>query len=310
MRAAVCTRYGPPEVLQLREVEKPIPRDNEVLIKIYATTVTSSDWFIRSALRSAPVTTQILLRLVKGFTRPRKPILGLVLAGEIEETGKRLRRFRVGDRVYAFTKFRFGSYAQYTCLPETATLTSAPSNLTYEEAAAIPYGGLLALHYLRKGTIRAGQQVLIYGASGAVGTSAVQLAKHFGTVVTAVCSTTNLDLVASLGADAVIDYAKQHTPGKVYDLVLDAVGTRKTSKLKEACRTALAPGGKYISVDDGMPHMTASDLEQLTDLVEAGKIKPVIDRCYPLEQIVAAHQYVEQGHKKGNVVVTVSHEGM
>ena len=308
MRAAVCTRYGPPEVLQLREVEKPIPRDNEVLIKIYATTVTSSDWFIRSALRSAPVTTQILLRLVMGFTRPRKPILGLVLAGEIEETGKRLRRFRVGDRVYAFTKFRFGSYAQYTSLPETATLASAPSNLTYEEAAAIPYGGLLALHYLRKGTIRSGQQVLIYGASGAVGTSAVQLAKHFGTVVTAVCSTTNLDLVASLGADAVIDYAKQHTPGKVYDLVLDAVGTRKTSKLKEACRTALAPGGKYNSVDDGMPHMTASDLEQLTDLVEAGKIKPVIDRCYPLEQIVAAHQYVEQGHKKGNVVVTV-HEG-
>ena len=309
MRAAVCTRYGPPEVLQLREVEKPIPRDNEVLIKIYATTVTSSDWFIRSALRSAPVTTQILLRLVMGFTRPRKPILGLVLAGEIEETGKRLRRFRVGDRVYAFTKFRFGSYAQYTCLPETGTLASAPSNLTYEEAAAIPYGGLLALHYLRKGTIRAGQQVLIYGASGAVGTSAVQLAKHFGTVVTAVCSTTNLDLVASLGADAVIDYAKQHIPGKVYDLVLDAVGTRKTSRLKAACGTALTPDGKYISVDDGMPHMTASDLEQLTDLVEAGKIKPVIDRCYPLEQIVAAHQYVEQGHKKGNVVVTVSHEG-
>jgi len=193
---------------------------------------------------------------------------------------------------------------------KTATLASASSNLTYEEAAAIPYGGLPALHCLRKGTIRSGQQVLIYGASGAVGTSAVQLAKHFGTVVTAVCSTTNLDLVASLGADAVIDYAKQHTPGKVYDLVLDAVGTRKTSKLKEACRTALAPGGKYNSVDDGMPHMTASDLEQLTDLVEAGKIKPVIDRCYPLEQIVAAHQYVEQGHKKGNVVVTVSHEGM
>jgi NADPH:quinone reductase-like Zn-dependent oxidoreductase len=308
MRAAVCTRYGRPEVLQLREVEKPIPRDNEVLIKIYATTVTSSDWFIRSALRSAPVTTQILLRLVMGFTRPRKPILGLVLAGEIEETGKRLRRFRVGDRVYAFTKFRFGSYAQYTSLPETATLASAPSNLTYEEAAAIPYGGLLALHYLRKGTIRAGQQVLIYGASGAVGTSAVQLAKHFGTVVTAVCSTTNLDLVASLGADAVIDYTKQHIPGKVYDLVLDAVGTRKTSRLKAACGTALTPDGKYISVDDGMPHMTASDLEQLTDLVEAGKIKPVIDRCYPLEQIVAAHQYVEQGHKKGNVVVSVSHE--
>jgi NADPH:quinone reductase-like Zn-dependent oxidoreductase len=309
MRAAVCTRYGPPEVLQLREVDKPVPRDDEVLIQIRATTVTSSDWFIRSALSSAPITTQILMRLVMGVTRPRKPILGLVLAGEIEETSKHLRRFRVGDRVYAFTKFRFGSYAQFTCLPETATMALAPSNLTYEEAAAIPYGGLLALHYLRKGTIRSGQQVLIYGASGAVGTAAVQLAKHFGTVVTAVCGTMNLELVASLGADAVIDYTKEHAPGKVYDLVLDAVGTRKTSRLKVACRAALAPEGKYISVDDGMPRMAASDLALLTDLVEAGKIKPVIDRRYPLEQIVAAHRYVEQGHKKGNVVITVSHEG-
>ena len=191
---------------------------------------------------------------------------------------------------------------------KTATLASASSNLTYEEAAAIPYGGLPALHCLRKGTIRSGQQVLIYGASGAVGTSAVQLAKHFGTVVTAVCGTMNLELLASLGADLVIDYTKEHTPDKVYDLVLDAVGTRKTSRLKAACGTALTPDGKYISVDDGMPRMAASDLALLTDLVEAGEIKPVIDRCYPLEQIVAAHQYVEQGHKKGNVVVSVSHE--
>lgn len=311
MRAAVCTRYGPPEVLQLREVEKPVPRDKEVLIKIHATTVTSSDWFIRSALRSAPVTTQILMRLVMGIARPRKPILGLVLAGEIEQTGKRVGRFRVGDRVYAFTKFRFGCYAQYTCLPETATMASAPSNLTYEEAAAIPYGGLLALHYLRKGTIRSGQQVLIYGASGAVGTSAVQLAKHLGTVVTAVCGTANLELADSLGADAVIDYTKEDAPrgGKLYDLVLDAVGTRKTSRLKVACRAALAPGGKYVSVDDGMPRMAASDLALLTELVQAGKVKPVIDRRYPLEQVVDAHRYVEQEHKKGNVVVTVSHEG-
>jgi NADPH:quinone reductase-like Zn-dependent oxidoreductase len=308
MRAVVCTRYGPPEVLQLREVEKPVPSDDEVLIKIHATTVNSSDWFIRSALRSAPVITQILMRLVIGITRPRKPVLGMVLAGEIEETGKPVGRFRVGDRVYAFTKFRFGCYAQYTCLPETATMALAPSNLTYEEAAAIPYGGLLAMHFLRKGSIQSGQQVLIYGASGAVGTTAVQLAKHFGTVVTAACGTTNLELAVSLGADAVIDYTNKHAPGgKHYDLVLDAVGKRKTSRLKVACRAALAPGGKYVSVDDGMPRMTASDLALLTELVQAGKLKPVIDKRYPLEQIVEAHRYVEQGHKKGNVVVTVSH---
>ena len=311
MRAAVCTQYGPAEVLQLREVEKPVPTDDEVLIKIHATTVNSSDWFIRSALRSAPVITQILMRLVMGITRPRKPILGLVLAGEIEETGKGVERFRVGDRVYAFTKFRFGCYAQYTCLPETATIASAPSNLTYEDAAAIPYGGLLALHYLRKGAIRSGLQVLIYGASGAVGTSAVQLARHFGTAVTAVCGTTNLELAKSLGAYAVIDYTKERVPrGKHYDLVFDAVGKRKTSTLKLACRGALAPGGKYVSVDDGMPRIAASDLALLTKIVQAGKLKPVIDRRYSLEQIVEAHRYVDQGHKKGNVVITVGHNSV
>jgi len=173
MRAAVCMRYGPPEVLQLREVEKPFPRDDEVLIKIHATTVNSSDCFIRSAVRSAPLATQVLMRLALGITRPRKPILGLVVAGGVEETGKAVRRFRVGDRVYAFTKFHFGAYAQYTCLRETSIIASAPSNVTHEEAAAIPFGGLLALHYLRKSNIRSGEQVLIYGASGAVGTSAL-----------------------------------------------------------------------------------------------------------------------------------------
>ncbi len=212
--------------------------------------------------------------------------------------------------VTAFTKFRFGSYAQYTCLPETSTLASAPSNVTYEEAASIPYGGLLALHYLRKGNVRSGQQVLIYGASGAVGTSAVQLAKQFGAEVTAVCGTTNLQLARSLGADTVIDYTKEHAPseGKLYDLVFDAVGKRKTSRLKVACEKALAPGGKYTSVDDGTPHLPASDLAVLKEAVEAGNLKPVIDRCYPLEQIAEAHRYVEQEHKKGNVVVTVTHE--
>jgi len=311
MRAAVCTRYGPPEVLQVQEIEKPAPRADEVLIKNYATSVTASDWFIRSGLSFAPVTSQILMRLVIGIARPRNPILGVVVAGEIEEAGKRVEGFRVGDRVYAFTKFRFGAYAQYSCLPESATMGSAPSNLTHEEAAAVPYGGLLALHFLRKGSVRRGHQVLIYGASGAVGTSALQLAKHFGAVVTAVCGTANLELARSLGADAVKDYMKEHAPrgGELYDLVLDAVGRRKTSRLKVACKAALAPGGRFVSVDDAMPRMAARDLALLTEIVEAGGVKPVIDRRYPLERIAEAHRYVEGGHKKGNVIVTVSHAG-
>jgi len=310
MRAVVCTQYGPPKVLQLQDVEKPVPRDHEVLIKIYATSATSSDSFVRSAIRSAPLARQIMMRLVVGITRPRKAILGQVLAGEIEEAGKDVRRFRVGDRVYGFTKFRFGAYAECTSVPEASTLESAPFNLTYEETAAIPYGGLIALHYLRKGNIRGGQRVLIYGASGAVGTSATQLAKHFGAEVTAVCGTANLELARSLGADAVIDYTKEHAPsgGTLYDLVLDAVGKRKISTLKVACAQALAPGGKYISVSDGTPQLPASNLALLRELVEAGKVTPVIDRRYPLEQIVEAHRYVEQEHKKGNVVITIAHE--
>src|ERR1700722_4411794 len=307
MRAAVCTRYGPPEVLQLQDVEKPVPKNHEVLIRIHATTVTSSDCFVRSAVRFAPLAMQIMLRLVLGIARPRQPILGLVLAGEIEETGKAVRRFRVGDPVYAFTKFHFGCYAQFTCVPETGIMASAPSKLTYEEAAAIPYGGLLALHFLRRGNIRSAQKVLIYGASGAVGTSAVQLAKHFGAEVTAACGATNLQLARSLGADTVIDYTREDAPdgGKLYDLVFDAVGKRKTSILKAACGKALATGGKYVSVDGGTPRFAASDLTLLKELVEAGKLKPVIDRSYPLEKIVEAHRYVEQGHKKGNVIVVV-----
>jgi NADPH:quinone reductase-like Zn-dependent oxidoreductase len=309
MKAAVCTRYGPPEVLQLREVETPVPKRRQVLVKIHATAVTSSDWIVRSGLRFASIAMQIMMRLVLGIRRPRKPILGMVLAGEIAATGKAVSRFRAGDRVFAFTSLRFGSYAQYTCVPETGLIAPAPSNLTYEQAAAIPYGGLLALHFLRRGNIRSGQQVLVYGASGAIGTAAVQLAKHFGAQVTAVCGTANLELARALGADTVIDYTRQDTPsaGRLYDLVLDAVGRRKTSSLKVACSKALAPNGTYVSVDDGTPSLQAGDLALLKELAEAGSLKPVIDRCYALEQIAEAHRYVEQEHKKGNVVVTMPH---
>lgn len=202
------------------------------------------------------------------------------LAGEIEETGKDVRRFQRGERVYAFTGLRFGSYAQYTCLPQSGIIAPAPRNLTYEEAAAVPHGGLLALHYLRKGNSRNEQQALVYGAPGAVGISAIQLARHFGARVTAVCSSANLELAKSLGADAVIDYTKQHALGgrDLYNVVLDAVGKRKTSRLKVACKNALAPGGIYVSVDDGRPRFSTTDLALLKD-VEAGTFRPVIDRA-------------------------------
>jgi NADPH:quinone reductase-like Zn-dependent oxidoreductase len=301
----VCTKYGPPEVLQFQEVEKPTPRNNEVGIKIFATAVTASDCIIRgfkvSRRRWIPG------RLLLGLTKPRKSILGLVLAGEIVTVGKDVKRFQRGDRVYAFTGFRFGAYAEYTCLPEDSVIALMPSNLSYEEAAAIPFGGLLALHFLRKGEIQSGQKVLIYGASGAIGTAAVQLARHFGANVTGVCSASNLELVKSLGAEQVIDYTNESVTnrGELYDFVFDAVGKRKSSPLKVQCQTALTPNGKYISVDDGSPKLHSEDLLFLTELVEAGKMKPVIDRCYPLEQIVEAHRYVEQGHKKGNIVITV-----
>lgn len=310
MRAAVCTRYGPPEVLQIQQVAKPFPTDHEVLVKIRATTVTASDCFIRSAIPSARLAMRIMARLVVGIRRPRNPILGAELSGEIEDTGSAVRRYRVGERVFGFTKLRFGCYAQYTCLRETSLMAPAPSRLTYEEAAAIPYGGLLALHFLRKGNIGAGQQVLVYGGSGAVGTSAIQLARHFGAEVSAVCGPTNLELAKSLGAYTVMDYTSENTPagGKLYDLVLDAVGKRKTSALKVACREALAPGGSYVSVDDGTPRVRGGDFAALRELVEAGAMRPVIDRRYPLEQIAEAHRYVEKGHKRGNVVITVNHE--
>ena len=310
MKAVVCTKYGPPEVLHLRQMPKPTPKHKEVLIRIYATAVTASDCIIRGA--KLPVVSTLLMRVVLGFTKPRKSVLGLVVAGEIEAVGKEVTRFRPGDQVYGFTGFGFGSYAQYTCMPEKESirgcLASKPVTLSYEKAAAIPYGAILAMHFLRAGNIQPRQKVLIYGASGAIGTTAVQVVKHYGAEVTGVCSTTNLDLVKSLGADNVLDYTTQDSlGGERYDFVLDAVGKRKSSKLKLQCSDALTTNGKYISVDDAIPKARVEYLVLLKELVDSGGFKPVIDRTYPLEQLVDAHRYVDKGHKRGNVVVTVEH---
>ena len=309
MRAAVCTRYGPPEVLELREVPDPVPRADEILVRVHASAVTSSDWFIRSSVPHAPITTRVAMRLLVGITAPRQRILGLILAGEVEEVGSSVTRFSTGDRVYAFTKFHFGAYAEYTCLRESSTVAIAPADLGHAEAASIPYGGLLALHYLRKGRVGEGPTVLVYGASGGVGTSAVQLARHLGAQVAGVCGPSNVELVRSLGADPVIDYTTTSAlaPEQRFDLVFDAVGERKTSALKESARAALTPGGRYVSVDDGRPDLPASDLEYLTGLAESGALEPVIDRRYPLEVIVEAHRYVEGEHKRGNVFITIAH---
>jgi NADPH:quinone reductase-like Zn-dependent oxidoreductase len=225
----------------------------------------------------------------------------------VVEAGRAVTRFQPGDRVWAFTKLRFGAYAEYTCLKEDSSVALAPTDSTHDEAAAIAYGGLMAIHYLRRGGVRSGQRVLVYGASGAAGTAAIQLARHAGAEVTGVCGPDNMELVMSLGAAATLDYTSVQAPpaGSAYDLVLDAVGKRKGSPLKSACRRAVAPGGRYVSVDDGTPGFSAADLADLAELVESGAIRAVIDRVYPLERIVEAHRYVETDHKRGNVVVTV-----
>lgn len=307
MKAVICTKYGLPEVLQLKEVTKPKPKDNEVLIKIYATSVTASDCIIRGF--KLPITMWIPARLALGLTKPRKAILGLVLSGEIERIGNKVAQFNIGDKVFAHTLFRFGTYAEYTCVPESSAIARMPSNTSFEEAAAIPFGGTLALYYLKKANIQKGQKILIYGASGAIGTSAIQLAKYFGAEVSGVCSTTNLELVKSLGANAVIDYTAEDftESGKHYDFIFDAVGKKKSSHL--LFKKALTQYGKFISVDDDSPGVKAvckENMNILKGLTENGIIKPVIDRIYSLDQIVEAHRYVDKGHKKGNVVWKIS----
>jgi len=305
MKAVVCTRYGPPEVLQVKELATPVPRKNEVRIRISATAVTSSDCYLRG-LRLSPAY-RIMARLVIGWNAPRQPVLGMVLSGEVDSVGPDAKSFEVGDRVFGFNRHLSGTYAQYVCWPEDGLLASRPANFTDEESAAIPYGGLLALHFLRKADVRAGQSVLVFGASGAVGTSAVQLARHLGAEVTGVCSTANVDLVASLGATTVIDYTSEDFTDRAerYDLIFDAVGKRKSAAPLRLCRQALAPGGACVSVDDGTPKLRREDLVLLGELATKGAIRPVIDRTYALDEIVDAHRYVDNGHKRGNVVITV-----
>lgn len=325
MKAIVYTRYGPPDVLQLKEVEKPTPKDNEVLIKIYAATVTAGDCEIRSP--KIPNLIWLLVRLYMGLIRPRKQILGQELAGEIEAVGKNVTLFEKSDQVFASTGARFGAYAEYICLPATYAMAIKPANMTYEEAAAVPVGGVNALHYLRKGNIQKGQKVLINGAAGNFGTFAVQLAKYFGAEVTGVDSTEKLDMLRSIGADHVIDYTQEDFTkhGETYDVIFNVVSkssfSRNVRSLKHNGRYLLVnPAGLSQMVRGLWTSMISSkkvifefasekteDLILLKELIEAGKIKSVIDRRYPLEQTAEAHRYVETGHKKGNVVITVEH---
>lgn len=307
MKAIYYTQYGPPEVLHIVELPKPTPRDNEVLVKVHATTVTIGDTIMRSLNIPIPGWQKVMARLYLGWNKPKRPILGMELAGEVEAIGRKVTRFKPGDAVFASTfAVNFGGYAEYKFLPEKGVLALKPNNLTFQEAAAAPGAGMTALACLKKGKIRPGQKVLVYGASGAVGTNAVQLAsRHFGADVTGVCSTANLELVKSLGASQVIDYTHQDfsQSGPIYDVVFDAVGKLSPAQVKKA----LKPGGVYLNVHiDSDGGDSLANLLLLREIIEAGHLKPTIDRVYAFGQIVEAHEYVEQGHKKGNVVIQVA----
>lgn len=322
MKAAIATQYGAPDVVQLQDVEKPTPTANELLIRIHATTVTSGDWRVRSL--DVPTGFGLLSRLLFGITRPRQPILGTELAGVVEAVGPDVTRFEVGAPVFAYSGARMGAHAEYITLPEDGAVAPKPANLTLEDAAALSFGGTTALHFLREADIQQGERVLVNGASGSVGTAAVQLAKHFGAHVTGVCSTGNVSLVKSLGADAVIDYTQEDVTqvGETYDIIVDTAGTLPFGRSK----TILNDGGRLLLVLGSLPSMlqipwvaltttkrviagaasgTAEDLNFLASLAETGAFTPVIDQRHPFERIAEAHAYVDQGHKKGNVVVNV-----
>jgi len=324
MKAAVYTRYGPPDVLEIKDVEKPVPADNEVLVRVHATTVCAADWRMRKA-------DPFLIRLMNGLSAPKKiHVLGIEFAGRIESVGKTVTRFREGDEVFGATGFKFGAHAEYVCVPADGVIEMKPANMTLEEAAAVFFGAVSALHFLRKAGIRAGQKVLVYGASGSVGVFAVQLAKHFGAHVTGVCSTRNVELVRSLGADEVVDYTKEDfsRAGRVYDIVCDTVGKSGFSRSLKS----LVRGGAYVligysgqlpsflgglvrgmwasatgaaKVIGGVAHVAAGDVSFLKGLIEAGTLRTVIDRRYSLDEIAEAHRYAEAGHKRGHVVIVL-----
>jgi NADPH:quinone reductase-like Zn-dependent oxidoreductase len=328
MKAIVMTKFGPPEVLRLQEVAKPIPKADEVLIRVHATTAFAGDAELRSL--KVPIEVRLPFLIYLSFFRPKPIILGQELAGEVEAIGKDVRKFSVGDRVFATTSIGLGAYAEYKCMPEEpgamgGALAIMPANLTYAEAAAVPVGGLEALHFIRKSSIQSGERVLINGAGGSIGTMLVQMGRLRGAQVTAVDSAEKLDMLRSIGAERVIDYARQDftRSGQVYDVIFDVVGK---SSFSRSLRT-LTPNGRYLLVNPGLAQrfqarwaptggkqvihgagpQKAEDLLHLKDLIEAGQLRPIIDRSYPLEQMAKAHRYVDQGHKKGNVAVMVAH---
>jgi NADPH:quinone reductase-like Zn-dependent oxidoreductase len=322
MRAVVFRRYGSPDVLQPAEVETPVPASREILIRTRAATVTSADWRVRSL--TVPVGFGLLSRLAFGVFGPRQPILGSEIAGEVEAVGRDVTAFQVGDQVFAFRDARMGCHAEYVCMPEDGAVAHKPAALSHDEAAALSFGGTTALDFFRRGALRSGERVLVNGASGAVGTAAVQLARHAGAEVTGVCSTGNVDLVRSLGATHVIDYTREDFTrnGRSYDVIMDTAGTAPYARSKGSLRE----GGRLLMVLGGLPDMLlmpwvsmtssrsiiaapaagrAEDLRLLARLAEAGAFRPVIDRRYPFEQIAEAHRYVETGRKRGNVVITL-----
>jgi NADPH:quinone reductase-like Zn-dependent oxidoreductase len=310
MKAITCAKYGPPEVLQITQCNKPTPKSDEVLIKIYATSVTNSDIFIRSSKVSLLL--MIPFRLMIGITKPRNPIIGEVFSGVIEYAGPEIKRFKAGDHVFGLTGMSLGAYADYKCMKEIDSkkgcLAIMPGNISFEEATSAAYGGLLAFQFLEKGNIATGQKVLVYGASGTTGTIAIQYVKHLGGIVTGVCGASHLDFVKSLGADKVLEYGNKESINKLekYSCIFDAVGKRRTSDLRKALKRALAPNGISVSIDDSALLLQSDRLNRIKELVESGKIVPINDRCYSFEQIVEAHKYVETGHKKGNVAITVN----